>query len=158
MTWCNDAVLAWAVSGIARIFRPFCKPKLCCLSVLLGLQPRVILFSHTLFQYLILICADFNIKSQDVRHWSIVSWWQDAGSFADDWPYCIFHVYCRGLHEDHVHGVHLVLAQLPAHRVLARAVNNPSRSFTVPEEGLYYPVNLPYLNGQLANVCVLIDS
>ena len=49
----------------------------------------------------------------------------------------IFHVYCHSSHEDHVHGVHLVLAQLPAHRVLARAVNNPSRSFTVPEEGLY---------------------
>ena len=49
----------------------------------------------------------------------------------------MFHVYCHGSHEDHVHRVHLVLAQLPAHRVLARAVNNPSRSFTVVEESLY---------------------
>ena len=49
----------------------------------------------------------------------------------------MFHVYCHGSHEDHVHRVHLMLAQLPAHRVLARAVNNPSRSFTVVEEGLY---------------------
>ena len=49
----------------------------------------------------------------------------------------IFHVYCHGSHEDHVHRVHLVLAQLPAHRVLARAVNKLSRSFTVVEEGLY---------------------
>ena len=49
----------------------------------------------------------------------------------------MFHVYCHGSHEDHVHGVHIVLAQLPAHRVLARAVNNPSRSFIVDQRGLY---------------------